>query len=103
MEKIKKAKGGKISKQHMTFMVIVASDGSFVFEPTVIWRSKKQRCFKPLKDPWRPMSVHYLSNKKSWMDSDIMESILSRFDRKLCLERFKAQGRLFIGNRYLSS
>ena len=38
MEKIKKTKGGKISKQHMTFMVIVASDGSFVIEPTVIWR-----------------------------------------------------------------
>ena len=38
MEKGKKIKGGKKSKQRMTVMFIVDSDGSFVFEPTVIWR-----------------------------------------------------------------
>ena len=37
-EKTKKSKGGKKSKQLVTVMFIVASDGSFVFEPTVIWR-----------------------------------------------------------------
>ena len=35
-EKMKKGKGGKKSKQRMTVMFIVAYDGSFVFEPTVI-------------------------------------------------------------------
>ena len=82
-EKTKKSKGGKKLKQRMTIMFIVASDGSFVFEPTVIWRSKLPRCFKSLKDASRPMSVHYVSNKRAWMSSDIMESILQRLDRRM--------------------
>ena len=64
MEKGKKTKGDKKSKQPMTVMFIVPSDGSFVFEPIAIWRSKGPRCFKSLKDPLRPMSVHIFSNKK---------------------------------------
>ena len=40
-------------------MFIVASDGSFVFERTVILRSKLPRWFKSLKDASRPMTVHY--------------------------------------------
>ena len=35
------------------------------------------------------MTVHYFSDKKAWMDSDIMESILSRLDRKIFLEKRK--------------
>ena len=69
--------------------LIVASDGSFVFEPTLIWRSKGPRCFKSLKDPLRPMYAHYFSNKKTWIDSDIIESSLSRLDHKMCLEKRK--------------
>lgn len=57
MENRKKAKGGMKSKQQMTVMFIVAFDGSFVFEPIVIWISKGPRCFKSLKDPLRPMSA----------------------------------------------
>ena len=64
MEKRKKTKGGKKSKQCMNVMFIVAFDGSFVFEPTVIWRSKRPCCFKSFKDPLRTMYVHYCSNKK---------------------------------------
>ena len=86
-EKTKKSKGGKKSKQRMTVMFIVASDGSFVFEPTIIWRSKLPRCFKSLKDVSRPMFVHYFSNKKAWMNSDIMESILQRLDRRMNQEK----------------
>ena len=80
----------------MTVMFIVASDGSFVFELTVIWRSKKPRCFRSPKDPLRPMSVRYFPNKKTLMYSNIMESVLSRFD---C----KAQGCLILRRRYLLS
>ena len=46
MEKGKK--GGKKSKQRMAVIIIVASNRSFVFEPTLIWRSKGPRCFKSL-------------------------------------------------------
>ena len=59
MEKTKKTKGCKKSKQRITVTFIVASDGSFFFELIVFWRSKRPRCFKSLKDPSRPMSVNY--------------------------------------------
>ena len=36
-EKTKKSESGKKLKQRMTVMFIVASEGSFLFEPTVIW------------------------------------------------------------------
>ena len=85
--KTKKSKGGKKSKQRMTVVFIVASDGSFVFEPTFIWRSKLSRCFMSLKDASRPMSVHYFSYKKAWMNSDIIESILQRLDRRMNQEK----------------
>ena len=71
----------------MTVMFNVASDGSFFFVPSFVWRSKGPRDFKSYKDPLKPMSVHYFSSKKSWMDSGIMESILSRPESKMCLEK----------------
>ena len=70
-------------------MFIVAADGSFVFEPAVIWRSKVPRCFRSLKDPSRPMSVHYFSNSKARMNSDIMETVLGRLDRRMNYENRK--------------
>ena len=88
-EKTKKSKGGKKSKQRMIVMFIVASDGSFVFEPTATWRSKLPPCSKSLKDASRPMPVHYFSNKKAWMNLDIMESILQRPDRRINQEKWK--------------
>lgn len=54
----------KKTKDARTVTLIVASDGSFVFEPTLIWRSKGPPCFKSFKDPLRPMSAHYFSNKE---------------------------------------
>ena len=53
----------------------------FFLELAIIWRSKLPHCFKSLKDASRPMSVHYFSNKKAWINSDIIESILQRLDR----------------------
>ena len=88
-KRTKKSKGGKESKQRMTVIFIVASNGFFVFEPTVIWRSKLPRCFKSLKDLSRPISVHYFSNKKAWMNSDIIESILQRLERRMNQEKQK--------------
>ena len=85
-EKMKKSKVGKKLKQCMTFMFIVASDGSFF---SVIWRSKLPPCITSLKDAWRLMSVHYFLNKKAWMNLDIMESILQRLDRRMNQEKRK--------------
>ena len=40
-------------------------------------------------DASRPLSVHYFSNKKAWMNSDIMGSILQRLDRRMNQEKRK--------------
>ena len=88
-EKTKKSKGGNKSKQRMTVIFIVASDGSFVFEPTAIRRWKLPRCSNSLKDASRPIAVHYFSNKKAWMNLDIMENIFKRLGRKMNQEEWK--------------
>ena len=38
---------------------MTADDSSFVFKPAATWRSKVAWCFRSLKDPSRPMFVHY--------------------------------------------
>ena len=45
--------------------------------------------FKSLKDAPRPMSVLYFSNKKAWMNSDIMGSILQGLNRRMNQEKQK--------------
>ena len=66
-----------MSKQRMTAMFIVAADDSFAFEPGIL------RCFRSLKDPSRPMSVHYFSNSEVWKNSGIMETALGRLDGRI--------------------
>ena len=54
------------------------------------------RCFRGLRDPSRPANVHYFSNPKSWMTSDVMLVVLKRFNRKLLFKQRKAI--LFLDN-----
>ena len=89
-EKKKENKGREKSIQRMTVMFIVAGDGSFVFEPIVIWRSKLPRCFRSLKDLSRPMSVYYFSNRKAWPNGDVMETVLGKLDHRTNFENLKA-------------
>ena len=56
---------------------IVGATGGKVTEPIVIWKSKIPRCFRYLEDKSRPANLHYFSNEKSWMNTDIMVKILS--------------------------
>ena len=53
------------------------------------------QCFRSLKDPSRPVPVHYFSNSKSWMNSDIMET-LDRLDHRMNFENCKVI--LFLDN-----
>ena len=89
VEKGKEAKGGKKSKQRFPVAFFVNAAGEKIDEPVVIWKSKKPRCFKRLSDKSRPADVHYFSNPKSWMTSDVMQAVLTRFNRKLLLEQRK--------------
>ena len=82
-ERGKRCKGGKSSKQRVTVAFFVNAAGGKESDPVVIWRSKAPRCFKSLRDKTRPANVHYFTNQKPWMTSDIMRNILACTNRKL--------------------
>ena len=67
-----------------------------IYQPIIIWKSKLSRCFKKLQDLSRPANIHYFSNPKSWMTSEVMESVLARLNRKLVFEDRKVI--LFLDN-----
>lgn len=90
----KEARGGKKSKQRFTIAFFVNSAGGKEDEPIVIWKSKVPRCFKNLGNPSWPHNAH--SNSKSWMNSDIFQTIHTRLNRKLEAEDRKVI--LFLDN-----
>ena len=63
-EKWKKGRGGKQSKKQCTVALFVVANGSTVCDPAVVWRSKKPRCFKKLKNIYHPHGAHYFANAK---------------------------------------
>ena len=64
IEKAKSKKGTTCS------CFLVNADGKRLHEPVIIWKSKKPRCFRSMKDCdlSRPFVVHYFSNKKAGMN-----------------------------------
>ena len=80
-EKKKACKGGKKSKLRVTIAFFVNSAGESECPAVVIWKSENPRCFKGIKKSELPVS--YFSQKKSWMDSEILNEILGRINRKL--------------------
>ena len=67
----------------------MAADGSFVFEPVTISQLKAPRCFRSLRGPSTPMSVHYFSNSRIWMKSDITKTALAKLDCRMNFENRK--------------
>ena len=65
VEKDKKAKGGKKSKQRLTVAFFVNAAVRKTDQLAVIWKIKVPRCFKKLKEPSRPFDANYYSNPKS--------------------------------------
>ena len=86
-EKKSQTRGGKKSKTRPAIAFFVSAAGEKVIEPIVIWRSAKPRCFKKLVKPKRPYDVHYYSSQKSWMTSEIMDSVLTKINRKMAAAR----------------
>ena len=52
-------------------------------DPVVIRRSRVPRCFESFRDKTKQANVHYFSNPKSLMTSDIMSNILAYSNRQL--------------------
>ena len=86
VEKSRRCKRGKKSKQRLKQLFFVAADGSKISEPVLMWKSKSPRCFKNIQDKTRPSIVYYFSNEKAWMRTEIMEDALKLLDRKVQLE-----------------
>ena len=78
--------------QRFTMAFVVNAAGEKIDEPVAICHihyAIQPRCFKHISDKSRPADVHYFSNSKSWMTSDVMQAVLTRFNRKLLLEERK--------------
>ena len=82
-KKKSQTRGGKKSKTRLTIAFFVSAAGEKVNEPIVVWRSAKLRCFKNLINPKPHYDVHYYSSQKSWMTSEIMDSVLTKINRKM--------------------
>ena len=96
VQKEKQAKGGKKPKQRFIIASFVSAAGQKIDEPIVIWKSKLPRRFNGLRDPSRSGNVHYFSNSKSWMTSEVFETVLSKLHRKIVFENRKVI--LFLDN-----
>lgn len=57
-------------------VLIVNADGEKEVS-IVIWKSEKPRCFNVSTLP-----VHYYSQSKAWMNSEILDKVLTKLNRK---------------------
>ena len=73
-------KGGKKAKQRVTVALIANAAGGKE-AAIVVWKSAKPRCFKGIDATSLP--VHYYSQPKAWMTGAILESVLSKLNRRL--------------------
>lgn len=80
----KECKGGKKTKQRFTVAFFVTVSGKKE-KPVVIWKAENPRCLKRFDKTLLP--VDYYSQKKAWMDGQIMESILTKLNRRLSSNR----------------
>ncbi|XP_063595645.1 tigger transposable element-derived protein 4-like [Penaeus indicus] len=78
-----KCSGGKKSKVRFTGMAAASAKGEKM-PMFVIGKSKSARCFKNIKH----LPTQYISQKKSWMSSEIFEEWVRKVDRK-----FRVDGR----------
>lgn len=81
-ERKKECRGGKKSKERITVAFVANAAGGKEF-PVIIGRAAKPRCFKGLRDVTKHAGVPYYSNKKAWMNTGIMDSMLLSLNKRL--------------------
>lgn len=84
--------GGKGSKERISVLFCVNSDGTDLREPLVIGKSLKPRCFKNTKT----LPVKYYANNKAWMTTNIFNLFLRDLDAEMRKKQRKIL--LFIDN-----
>jgi hypothetical protein len=71
-------KGGKLAKERLTVCLLVSAMGE-KFKPFVIGKSAMPRAFNKSL----PTSVHWQSNKKAWMTSELFRNYLTSFNNAM--------------------
>ena len=82
-ERKKEYRGGKRAKERIT----IANAAGGKEPPIVIGRSATPRCFKGLRDKKLPHGLPYFNNAKAWMNTEIMDTILTNLNRRLVKEK----------------
>lgn len=85
-ERKKECRGGKKAKERITIAFFANAAGGKE-TPIVIGRSVTPRCFKGLRDKKLPHGLPYFSNGKAWMNSEIMDTVLTKLNRRLVREK----------------
>ena len=85
-KKGRKSKVEKKSKQKITVSFFVSADGAKVGKPTVTWWSKTPRCFPFATAADKPNKVMYFADSKSWMEAEIMETVLKTLNQQMVKE-----------------
>ena len=86
----KGCRGGKKAKERFTISFFVNAAGGREL-PIVIGKSANPRCFKGLRDKSNPYGLPYYSNRKAWMNTDIMTTTVTKLNAKM-----KREGRKII-------
>ncbi|KZO92661.1 DDE-domain-containing protein, partial [Calocera viscosa TUFC12733] len=74
----KQLAGLKGDKWRLSYAFTTNADGSDRFNPLVIGRYQRPRCFRGHSG--QDLGYNYFWNRKSWMKSDIFEAYLTEFD-----------------------
>ena len=64
----------------MTVAFFVIAEGGKVDKPKVIWKIKKQSCFKRINAASKLKQVSYFVHAKLWMQADIIGKVLEEIN-----------------------
>ncbi|CAI5981822.1 unnamed protein product [Closterium sp. NIES-64] len=76
--------GRKIAKQRLTVGFLVNDDGTRVFKPLVISKSKRPHDFRPDYNPEEYCYWHH--NAKGWMTSNLLKHFIKQLDTAMYVE-----------------
>ena len=77
-------KGGKKVKQRLT-ITLVANAAGGKESAIVVWKAGKLRCFKGVDMSKLP--VQYFSQSNAWMTGEILDSVLTRLNYSLSVDK----------------
>lgn len=77
----KDCRGGKLSKERVTVLLIANQSGDERLKPIVIGRAERPRCLKNID--LRSLPVSYYASKKAWMTGKLWLAILGKLNSQM--------------------